>query len=129
MLVLDGHESHELVAFQEYCKSHNIITLGLPPHSSHLTQPLDVGCFSPLKRAYGRQIEGFMKSHINHITKAEFFMAFKQAYQQSITVANGQAGFRGAGLIPFDPQAIILKLDVKLRTPTPIGPPSVDADP
>ena len=77
MLVLDGHESHELVAFQEYCKSHNIITLGLPPHSSHLTQPLDVGCFSPLKRAYSRQIEGFMKSHINHITKAEFFIAFK----------------------------------------------------
>jgi hypothetical protein len=78
---------------------------------------------------YGRQIEGFMKAHINHITKVEFFMAFKQAYQQSITVANGQAGFRGAGLIPFDPQAVISKLDVKLRTPTPTGPPSVDADP
>jgi len=129
MLVLDGHESHESVEFQEYCKSHNIITLGLPPHSSHLTQPLDVGCFAVLKRKYGRQIEGFMKAHINHITKVEFLMAFKQAYQQSITVANGQAGFRGAGLIPFDPQAVILKLDVKLRTPTPVGPPSVDANP
>jgi hypothetical protein len=129
MLVLDGHESHESAAFQEYCKSHNIITLGLPAHSSHITQPLDVGCFSVLKRMYGRQIEGFMKAHINHITKVEFFMAFKQAYQQSITVANGQAGFRGAGLIPFDPQAVISKLDVKLRTPTPTGPPSVDADP
>jgi hypothetical protein len=50
MLVLDRHESHESVEFQEYCKSHNIITLGLPPHFSHLTQPLDVGCFSVLKR-------------------------------------------------------------------------------
>jgi hypothetical protein len=129
MLVLDGHECHDSVEFQEYCKSHNIITLGLPPHSSHLTQPLDVGCFATLKRKYGRQIEGFMKAYINHITKVEFLMAFKQAYQQSITVANGQAGFRGAGLIPFDPQAVISKLDVKLRTPTPIGPPSVDVDP
>ena len=129
MLVLDGHESHESVEFQEYCKSHNIITLGLPPHSSHLTQPLDVGCFSPLKRAYGRQIEGFMKAHINHITKVEFLMAFKQAHQQSITVANGQAGFRGAGLIPFDPYEVISKLDVKLRTPTPTDPPSADVDP
>jgi hypothetical protein len=129
MLVLDGHESHESVVFQEYCKSHNIITLGLPPHSSHLTQPLDVGCFAVLKRKYGREIEGFIKAHINHITKVEFLMAFKQAYQQSITVANGQAGFRGAGLIPFDPQVVISKLDVKLRTPTPVGPPSIDADP
>jgi hypothetical protein len=129
MLVLDGHESHESAQFQEYCKTHNIITLGLPPHSSHLTQPLDVGCFSVLKRAYGRQLEIFIKAHINHITKVEFFLAFKAAYTQSMTIANSQAGFRGAGLIPFNPQAVISKLDVKLRTPTPTGPPSADADP
>ena len=129
MLVLDGHESHESAEFQEYCKTHNIITLGLPPHSSHLTQPLDVGCFSVLKRAYGHQLEIFIKAHINHITKVEFFLAFKAAYTQSMTIANSQAGFRGAGLIPFNPQAVISKLDVKLRTPTPTGPPSADADP
>ena len=46
-----------------------------------------------------------------------------------MTVTNAQAGFRGAGLIPFDPQAVISKLDVKLRTPTPTGPPSADTDP
>ena len=56
-------------------------------------------------------------------------MAFKTAYLQSITVQNAQAGFRGAGLIPFDPQAVISKLDVKLRTPTPTTPPFADADP
>ena len=80
MLVLDGHESHESAEFQEYCKTHNIITLGLPPHSSHLTQPLDVGYFSVLKRAYSSQIETFIRAHINHITKVEFFLAFKAAY-------------------------------------------------
>jgi len=31
--------------------------------------------------------------------------------------------------VPFDPQAVISKLDVKLRTPTPTGPPLADADP
>jgi hypothetical protein len=129
MLVLDGHESHESAEFQEYCKAHNIITLCLPPHSSHLTQPLDVGCFSVLKRAYGRQIETFIKAHINHITKVEFFLAFKAAYLESITAQNAQAGFRGAGLVPFNPQAVISKLDVRLRTPTPTSPPSADADP
>jgi hypothetical protein len=122
MLVLDGHESHESAEFQEYCKAHNIITLGLPPHSSHLTQPLDVGCFSVLKRAYGRQIETFIKAHINHITKVEFFLAFTAAYKESMTTQNAQAGFRGAGLVPFDPQAVISKLDVKLQTPTPSRP-------
>jgi hypothetical protein len=129
MLVLDGHESHESAEFQEYCKTHNIITLCLPSHSSHLTQPLDVGCFSVLKKAYGRQIETFIKAHINHITKVEFFLAFRAAYMESMTAQNAQAGFRGAGLVPFNPQAVISKLDVKLRTPTPTGPPSGDADP
>lgn len=129
MLVLDGYESHESAEFQEYCKTHSIITLGLPPHSSYLTQPLDVGCFSVLKRAYSRQIETFIKAHISHITKVEFFLAFKVAYLESITVQNAQARFRGAGLVPFDPQTVISKLDVKLRTPTPTAPPCADADP
>lgn len=96
ILVLDGHESHESVAFQDYCKDKKIITLCLPPHSSHFTQPLDVGCFSVLKRMYGHQIEGFIKAYINHITKVEFFLAFHAAYNQSITTQNAKAGFRGA---------------------------------
>jgi hypothetical protein len=78
MLVLDRYKSHESVEFQEYCKSYNIITLGLPPYSSYLTQPLDVRYFSPLKRIYGRQIEGFIKAYINYITKVEFLIVTTQ---------------------------------------------------
>jgi hypothetical protein len=128
MLILDGHESHESAAFQEYCKAHNIITLGLPSHLSHLTQPLDIGYFSVLKRSYGRQIKDFIRAHINHITKVEFFIAFKAAYEQSLTVENGQAGFRGAGLVPFDPETVLGRLDVRLRTLTPTLPSSEEAN-
>ncbi|ESZ89864.1 hypothetical protein SBOR_9747 [Sclerotinia borealis F-4128] len=128
MLVLDGHESHESIPFQLYCKSNDIICAKLPLHSSHLIQPLDVGCFSVLKRAYGSQIEGFIKAHINHISKVEFFIAFKAAYQQSITVQNMKAGFQGTGLIPFDPQAVLSKLDIRIRTPTPLPIPLESAD-
>ena len=76
MLVLDGHESHESAAFQDYCKSHDIITIGLSLHSSHLTQPLDVGCFSVLKKAYSKEIEYLIRCSITHISKTEFFPAF-----------------------------------------------------
>ncbi|KAF1924196.1 CENP-B protein, partial [Didymella exigua CBS 183.55] len=72
LLILDGHESHHSLEFQELCKENNIYTLCMPPHSSHLLQPLDVGCFSPLKRAYSREIEALIRHHINHITKLEF---------------------------------------------------------
>ena len=123
MLVLDGHESHQSVEFETYCKDNNIIPVCLPPHSSHLTQPLDVGLFGPLKRAYGKEIESFIRAHINHITKVEFFFAFHAAYNATMTKENIASGFRGAGLVPFDPQAVISKLDFKLRTPTPTTPP------
>ena len=91
----------------------------MPPHSSHLLQPLDVGCFSSLKKAYGRQVESLMRNHINHITKLEFLPCFKGAFFASISKSNIQGGFRGAGLVPFNPEAVLSKLDVRLRTPTP----------
>ena len=119
LLILDGHESYHSDEFEEYCKENNIITLCMPPHSSHILQPLDVGCFSPLKTAYGRQIEDMMRAHITHITKDDFFPAFRVAFFAAMTENNIQGGFRGAGLLPFDPESVISTLDLKLKTPTP----------
>ena len=120
LLILDGHESHDSLEFQQYCKDNKIITLCMPPHSSHLLQPLDVGCFAPLKKAYGRQAEDLMRNKITHITKTEFLPCFIAAHNASITKSNIQGGFRGAGLVPHDPEAVLSKIDVKLRTPPPL---------
>jgi len=89
------------------------------PHSSYLLQPLDVSCFSPLKRAYSREIEALIRHHINHITKLEFLPAFKAAFPQSFTATNICSAFRGASRVPLQPDHFLSKLDVQLRTPTP----------
>ena len=96
-----------------------IITLCMLSHSSHLLQPLDVGCFSPLKRAYGDQISGLARNGINHITELEFLPAFSAAFSKVFSKENICSSFRGAGLVPFDPEAVLSKLDIRLRTPTP----------
>jgi hypothetical protein len=119
LLILDGHESHNSVQFTEFCAENNIITLCMPPHASHLLQPLDIACFGPLKKAYGYQVGELIRTHINHVTKIEFLLAYYAAHQASFTPENIQAGFRGAGLVPFNPESVIEKLDVRLRTPTP----------
>jgi len=36
LLILDGYDSYHFEEFENYCKEHNIITLCMPPHSSHL---------------------------------------------------------------------------------------------
>jgi hypothetical protein len=106
-----------------------MVPVCLPSHSSHITQPLNVGLFSPLKSAYGKEIETFIRAHINHVTKVEFFLAFRAAYIASMTANNIAGAFRGAGLVPFDPQAVLSRLDVKLRTPTPTRSPAAEDDP
>lgn len=121
LLVLDGHESHHSYDFETYCKENNIITLCMPAHSSHKLQPLDVGCFRALKRSYGQEIEKLMRAHITHISKEDFFPAFYAAFRTSFSESNVQGGFRGSGLVPYDPEYVISQLDVKLHTPTPPG--------
>ena len=63
------------------------------------------------------------------ITKVEFFEAFKAAFFASFSERNIQSGFRGSGLVPYNPDTVISKLDVKLHTPTPTGPPPAIMDP
>jgi hypothetical protein len=60
-----------------------------------------------------------MRNQINHIAKIEFLSSFRDAFDASITKKNIQGSFQGAGLIPFDLDKVILKFDVRLRTPTP----------
>lgn len=58
--------------------------------------------------------------------KLEFLPSFYAAYKKSIIKENISASFRGASLVPHDPEAVMGKLDIKLRTPTP---PTLEATP
>jgi len=60
----------------------------MPLYSSYLLQPLDIGCFGPLKQAYGRQVEDLMRMYINHVSKLEFLYGFRKAFFASMTEKN-----------------------------------------
>jgi hypothetical protein len=122
LLIIDGHESHSSYEFYKYCEEQKIITLCMPPHSSHLLQPLDVGCFAPLKRAYYTELNSWARRCVIQVKKETFLSAFQIAFNKAITKDNMQAGFRGAGLVPHDPERVLSKLNVVLRTPTPLPP-------
>ena len=119
MLILDGHESHNSLEFLDLCKEKGIIALCMPAHASHLLQPLDVGCFSPLKKAYGNEVGCLIRNRIHHVDKLSFLPAFKAAFERAFIKDNICSSFRGAGLVPFNPEVVLLKLSIKLCTPTP----------
>ena len=72
--------------------------------------------------SYGTQIEGLMRGGQTHITKEDFFPAFKVAFQQSMTAQNIQGGFRGTGITPFNPQRVLDTLPPCAKTPMPPNP-------
>jgi hypothetical protein len=122
LLIVDGHESHNSHKFYQYCNEQKIITLCMPPHLSHLLQPLDIGCFAPLKRAYYAEIDSWSRYSVTQIKKETFLPAFRIAFNKAFTNENILESFRGAGLVPHDPERVLSKLDVVLRTPTPPPP-------
>jgi hypothetical protein len=119
LLILDSHGSHVTPEFDLFCKEYSIITLCMPPYSSHSLRPLDVGCFVVLKRSYGRQIERYMRNGVNHIDKLDFLEAYHAARTEAMTLANVQSSFAATGLMPFDPERVLSKLHTQLKTPTP----------
>ena len=53
LLILDDHDSHVSWQFVLACHNYKILPLCLPPHATHLLQPLDIAIFGPLQKSYG----------------------------------------------------------------------------
>ncbi len=59
--------------------------------------------------------------YINYISKLEFLCGFHEAFFASIIEKNIQGGFARSSLILYDLERVLSKLDVKLRTLTPLN--------
>jgi hypothetical protein len=90
----------------------------MPAYLLYLLQPLNVGYFSPLKRAYSNKISSLVRYSTKQIKKEAFLLAFKVAFKKVIIKENIYAGFRGARLVLYNLEAVILKLNVVLHTLT-----------
>jgi hypothetical protein len=117
LLILDGHESHLNQDFKDYCLEHKILTLCMPSHSSHVLQPLDVVCFSPLKRKYSQRVRDLARRRVFHINKEGFLPAFSDAFFDVFTEANCRKAFEASGLVPINAQVVLDRLEVRLSTP------------
>ena len=119
LLILNGHSSHATANFDHFCMERRIIPLYMPPHSSHLLQPLDISCFAPLKHYYGQKIREMAQKDIHAIDKMDFLSIYTKIHAHAFSKANILSGFATAGLIPFRPERVLAKLHVKMKTPTP----------
>jgi hypothetical protein len=117
LLILDGHESHLNQGFKDYCLENKILTLCMPSHSSHILQPLDVVCFSPLKSRYSERVRGLARNRVFYINKENFLPAFKDAFFDVFTKENCRKAFEATAIVRTDAQTVIDRLDLRLYTP------------
>jgi hypothetical protein len=64
VLICDGHTFHIGVGLNENARKENVIILKLPPHTSHVLQPIYLTVFRPLKLKRGEEI--IKRQHRNH---------------------------------------------------------------
>ncbi len=100
---MDSYGSHCTLDFVQYCHSHKIITFCLPPHATHLLQPLDVVIFSAHKSAYRNALDKVMNSCCDKFNKIEFLHALKSIRHEAFTPQAIAKSFCQAGIHPFNP--------------------------
>ena len=84
ILFFDGHHSHMSINLIKLAQTSNIYLVCLPPHTTHLIQPLDVGVFGPMKSAWRTILKRHqIESCAATITKQEFPTLVAQLWDQS----------------------------------------------
>ncbi|XP_074032566.1 uncharacterized protein isoform X1 [Leptinotarsa decemlineata] len=77
----------------------------LSPHTSHRMQPLDVSFFGPLKMAYKKECDLFLKSHLaEKITPYDVASLVRKAFNNVASISKGETGFRATGIFLLNPE-------------------------
>jgi hypothetical protein len=106
LLILDGHKSHVTVGLAEWAMENGIILFILPPHTSHVLQPLDVSCYGPFQRMYNIQCHKLLRQTASIITRYNVCEMGCRVYSKALSTENVQSGFKRTGIYPLDPSAI-----------------------
>ena len=111
LLLLDGHSSHYCPEVIRMASEEKIVVFALPPHTTHLMQPLDKSAFASLKTSW-KQVchQFFVKNPGRVITRYDFCSLLSEAWYQAMTIRNITAGFRVSGIYPFNREIVLEKL-------------------
>ena len=101
-------------------KVNNIHLLYLPAHASHLLQPLDLAAFSVVKSRYRKQIQALSAlDDAAPIKKERFVVAYNKAREEGLSERVIRAGWKAAGLCPYNPALVLHSSQISGRPSTP----------
>lgn len=115
ILYLDNHSSHITRPLVTECRKLQIELIGLYPCATHIMQPMDIAFFHPLKEKWKKILPKWkIENEISCLRKDNFAAALKVTLdslkEEKKIIING---FRAAGLMPFNENAIDYNLMCK----------------
>ena len=88
-------------------RANNIEILTIPPHTSHLLQPLDLVPFVQFKKYWESNLMKYNNTHSGRVlNKVNFCDVFIPSWNSSIIPKNIIAEFKKTGVYPHDPEVI-----------------------
>jgi 4-hydroxybenzoate polyprenyltransferase len=118
ILILDGIRAHCTSAVMNLAIAHKVRLLYLPAHTSHVTQPLDVGTFAPLKHYYREELRPYANiSSTAPVAKQRFLIAYKITHSKAINSRTIRNAFKAAGIWPTGAHRVLKKIQHTKHTP------------
>lgn len=112
LLLMDGHSSHYCPDTIKQAAEQQVILFTLPPNTTHLSQPLDRGCFGPLKTAWKHVCHEFYTANPGKVvTRYDFSQLFCKAWMDSMTITNIISGFKVTGIYSVNRHALLDPVD------------------
>jgi hypothetical protein len=107
-----------------FCMENAIDLLVLPPHCSHIVQPLDVSIIAPLKRALAIETDSVARLDPGRVARTEWTQMYIRARKKVFTSSNIVSGWKATGLQPLSPIEVLSKLPEtpNRTTDTPLTP-------
>jgi hypothetical protein len=68
---------------------------------------------------YRQQIERLIQNRVNYIDKQDFLEVYYTAYTETINQSNIYSSFAATGVVLYNPERVLSKLNTQLQTPTP----------
>jgi len=102
LLIYDGHSTHVGIDLIKEAMAEGIVILKLPPHSSHILQPLDIAVFKSLKATWDTKLVKWQRCNPGKkIIKKTFSRLIKEVWEEASPILI-QNGFKKAGICPYD---------------------------
>lgn len=133
VLIADNLSTHLNINIFQKCRNENIEFICLPPNSTHLTQPLDVAFFRPMKVAWRKVLSDWKATPEglgSSVLPKQYFPPLLKRVLEILEPnfkKTLESGFRKCGIYPCDVQPLLDRIAKKEVEPSAVSSAFLDA--